>query len=135
MPMRSLVLRPPATRRALVVVEDDATLLRLFQEALESEGCTVRICGAGREALSVLAAHRPDVVLIDFHLADMNGVEFAQLYREVDTSPAPLVLISGLSAPALDAAVTAIGAAGVLSKPFDLDDFYATLRPFTDCLN
>ena len=124
---------PP--RVDVLVVEDDESLLGLLAEAIQGEGCTVQTCANGRDALRTAPAHRPDVILLDWHLADMNGGEFARLYREAADDPAPLILVTGLGEPEAATAAAEIRAAAVLPKPFELDDLFAALRSFTDCLN
>ena len=126
---------PAARRTQVVVIEDDGVLLALLAEAVSDEGCEVRPCATGREALGVLVGARPDVILLDWRLPDMDGGEFARLYRASAPDPAPLVLVSGLTGLHRLAAEGEMRPAAVLPKPFELDALFAVLRRFTDCLN
>ena len=134
--MAVVVRGAEAMRRAdVLIVEDDDAICAMLTAALEGEGCAVRTCGTGGDALRATLAHRPDVILLDWRLPDMDGGEFARRYREAVADPAPLVLLSGLTDMSRYAAEEDVRPVAVLPKPFDLDELLAVLRRFTDCLN
>lgn len=88
-------------------------------------GHTVIAAASAREALEQAAAARPDVVLLDLGLPDMDGREISAALR-VTNSPAPrLIITSGTRVDAAEA--ERLGAEAVLEKPFDPDRLLAVL--------
>jgi CheY-like chemotaxis protein len=81
---------------SILVVEDDLDTCALYERALRAAGATVRSATRVDTALVLLAASRPDVVLCDLHLPDVDGYE---LLKEVLADPAlaglPIIAISG----------------------------------------
>ena len=119
----------PAPVRVLVV-DDDAALRALVAEALGDEGYAVLGVPDGRAALALLAAPPPGLalVLLDLQLPGGDGAVAAVVAaaRCRPAPPAPVLLFS--AAPDAEAHVGSLGAAGLLAKPFDLDDLLAAVR-------
>ena len=109
----------------ILIVEDDAAIRRLAHDLLADEGYEVATAGTGHEGLAALVDHQPDLVLLDLMMPTMDGTTFARemerTYRAV-----PIVVLSD-SRETFEAA-DEMGAAGAILKPFDIDDFVATVR-------
>ena len=103
----------------VLVVDDDPDLLLMLTTALELDGRHVIAAANGRDALAVIAAWPPDVILLDLAMQGMGGEEFAEQYRAVQPPRAPIVVVS----VAHDAPSRALRmeARSVVPKPFDLD--------------
>jgi FimV-like protein len=69
----------------VLLVDDDAALLELFQEELPRHGLEVRTARSGDEALRRIEADAPDVVVTDIHMRGMSGVELAK--RAIELRP------------------------------------------------
>lgn len=101
-------------------VDDDEDLRMLVRVALESTaGCAVASCASGREALEVIPAFGPDVILVDMRMPGMDGLETVDALR----ARMPLAGVSVVFATGLDdeerlAPLRATGAA-IIAKPFD----------------
>jgi two-component system, OmpR family, response regulator MprA len=109
----------------ILVIEDDAGIREALSEFLRSEGFRVDLAGDGAEGLERLAAHRPDVILVDLVMPGMNGGQFlGRLRADEATRSLPAVLMSGIR----PAGGTAAAADAVLLKPFELDELLALLR-------
>lgn len=105
----------------LLVVEDDAPLRRLLSLALERAGYTVETAPDGPEAVRLVGALRPDVVLMDIGLPGMDGVEAGRRIRDDETlSPIAIVTMTACATPEVCARVRAAGLLGPLPKPLDL---------------
>src|SRR5687768_14804958 len=80
---------------SILVVEDDLDTCDLYERALRAAGATVRTANSVDTALAMLTAARPDVVLCDLHLPDVDGYE---LLKEVLADPTlagiPIIAIS-----------------------------------------
>ncbi len=72
---------------AILIVEDDAGVAELIAELLREQGCLTAHAATGAEALTWLAGHRPALVLLDYALPDMTGLQF------LDRAGAPLPFI------------------------------------------
>lgn len=106
----------------ILVVEDDPHLRKLCTFALGlDEELEVETCASGEEALSAIAASKPDLVLLDMELPGMSGGETA---ARIDAS-IPVVYMTGNERVAVPERVR-----GVVKKPFDPITLAATLRGF-----
>jgi DNA-binding response OmpR family regulator len=119
----------------ILVVEDHPESAELLQMILEDKGYEARCVGTGRDALRLLAAQspdktpewRPDLILLDLRLPDMNGVELARELRKSRRSIPPVILLSADSPQVLEDAASSVGAEAV-RKPFDFDELYRKIE-------
>lgn len=129
--------RPPSPRERydedvthaqILLVEDDADLATTLAHVLGAAGYPVRWARTGDEGLEQfsLARTRPGLVLLDLGLPDMSGVQFGT--RLQAHARPPLILITGGTQEALDAAAARLRAAAALRKPFDVDNLLKTVR-------
>lgn len=101
----------------IMIVDDDRTTVRLLQTLLEMDGFEVISAARGHVALEQAQASLPDVFLVDFHLADMEGVELITHLRAMPAfANTPIVMASGLNVE--DQALKS-GANKFLVKPFE----------------
>ncbi|HUS21769.1 MAG TPA: response regulator transcription factor [Aeromicrobium sp.] len=114
---------PAAT--VLVVEDDDETRAALTRE-LTTRGYRVEEAPDGRTALGRWAARRPDVILLDLGLPDVDGVELiGRLRRESST---PIVILSGRYDEREKVAALERGADDYVTKPFGVEELNARLR-------
>lgn len=107
--------------RRIVHIEDAADIRKIVEIVLvRMGGYALWQCATGAEALAETAAFAPDLILLDVVLPDMDGPE---VLRGLRAQPAltgvPVVFMTGKSRRDEIEALTALGAAGVLVKPFD----------------
>jgi two-component system KDP operon response regulator KdpE len=110
----------------VLVVDDEPQILRALSINLRARGYEMLTAATGTEALDVAARGRPDLVILDLGLPDIDGVEVIRGLR--GWSRAPIVVLSGRTdstdkVEALDA-----GADDYLTKPFGVDELLARLR-------
>jgi CheY-like chemotaxis protein len=101
----------------VLIVDDDVVTVRLLSTLLEMDGFDVVTAGRGQDVLPRVHAELPDAIMIDFHLADMDGVEvIRQIRKDPKLHTLPIIMASGL-----DVQIEAIsaGASLFLAKPFD----------------
>ncbi|MBS3939488.1 MAG: response regulator [Actinobacteria bacterium] len=118
------------TRLARVLaVDDDPTILRLLQVNLEMEGHDVLTAENGQSALEVIRAERPQVVLLDVMMPEMDGFQVCEAVRaDPDIADTPIVFVSARAQQAdLDRGY-ASGADGYITKPFDPLDLIETIE-------
>lgn len=123
----------PAPRRAvdhtIVHVEDNLPNLELVERILESR-TDIRIVPAmqGRLALDLVREHRPSLVLLDLHLADVNGDEILrQIVADPATASIPVVILSADATQRQVQRLLAAGAHSYLTKPIDVRRLVATI--------
>ena len=108
----------------ILLVDDDVRFRRALRLALDSSGYQVGVAADGAEALDAAAAKAPDVVVLDWHMPEMDGLRTCRALRA--RSDVPIIMISAdRSHP--EVALKA-GAADYLTKPFSLDDLLARIE-------
>jgi FixJ family two-component response regulator len=123
------------TRPLVSVVDDEETIRIAFQRLLRSANVNVETFGSGADFLTSLKTHRPDCVVLDLHMPQVNGFGVqAQLTRE--GIRLPIVVITGHDTPETRARALAGGASAYLRKPVDdralLDAISAALEPTSE---
>ncbi|HVW87150.1 MAG TPA: response regulator, partial [Bryobacteraceae bacterium] len=92
-------------RSIALVVEDEADSREVIRRMLESEGWIVREAGNGREALEDLARERPDVILLDLMMPEMDGFEFLdELHAHEEWKHLPVLVVTARELGAEDRA-------------------------------
>ncbi len=80
----------------VLIIDDDASMALFCANVLAYKGITSRVEHCARDGLAAIGAYKPDLVLLDLYLPDMNGIEVAQLIRErPDMALTPIVFMSG----------------------------------------
>ncbi len=110
----------PALSR-IMYVDDDPDLRAIAEISLRDlGGFAVELCGSGEEALRKAADFKPQIVLLDVMMPGMDGIEtFKRLHELPQTADTPIVFVSARVQSHEVHAYLALGAAGVIPKPFD----------------
>jgi len=110
----------------VLVVEDDPSVALMERTALQDEGYEVAIAEQGSEAIDLLESWKPDVVLLDRGLPDMEGNEVITRMRA--TSRVPIVVVTGRSAEDEVVSSLDLGADDYVVKPFKVTELMARVR-------
>ena len=113
-------------KRLILVVEDERTISNFICRALTANDYKAMSATTGKEALSLFFSHRPDLVLLDLGLPDMDGVDIIKKVRT--WSNLPIIVISARSEDSDKVAALDAGADDYLTKPFSVDELLARLR-------
>ena len=116
---------PPAGARVLVVEDDHETRAALVRE-LTGRGYRVEEAPDGRSAMRRWDARRPDVILLDLGLPDIDGVEIIRRVRR--EAATPIVILSGRYDEREKVAALERGADDYVTKPFSVEELNARLR-------
>ncbi|MFH8337407.1 response regulator [Streptomyces sp. AM6-12] len=110
----------------VLVVEDDPQLVRALVINLRARRYGVDTAPDGATALRLAAARRPDVVLLDLGLPDMDGVDVLRALRAWTRTP--VIVVSARQASGEKVAALDAGADDYVTKPFSMDELLARLR-------
>jgi two-component system, OmpR family, KDP operon response regulator KdpE len=112
--------------RTVLVIEDERAILKLLRDVLEDENLVVREATTGRMGLVEAASRRPDLVVLDLGLPDMDGKEVLRDLRI--WSDIPVLVLSARGAEEEKVAALDLGADDYLVKPFGVPELMARLR-------
>jgi len=110
----------------VLVVDDEDSIRRFLRVALASQAYTLFEAASGQQALSGAAEHKPDLIILDLGLPDIDGIEVTRLLREWTHIPIIILSVRGSEndkIAALDA-----GADDYLTKPFSVGELLARMR-------
>lgn len=110
----------------VLVVDDEPAIRRALSAALSARGYRVTVAPNGRSALDEVAAHPPDVVILDLGLPDLDGVEVCRRLRA--WTPVPIVVLSADGAEDRKVAALDQGADDYVTKPFSVPELLARVR-------
>jgi two-component system response regulator MprA len=115
----------PVTR--VLAVEDDQTIRDLLIELLSAEGFEIQCAANGLEALAILGGWIPDVIILDLMMPVMDAEVFREHQLKMQRAAnVPIIVLSALND--VQDRAKALGAVGVIAKPFDLDKLVKMLR-------
>jgi two-component system cell cycle response regulator DivK len=119
------------TAPLVLIVDDNEKNLKLARDVLRAAGLRTLEASRGDEAIIVATDHRPDVILLDLRLPDMNGTEVARdLRRGAGTGRIPVVALSASAYAWSSDRLLAAGFDGYLQKPIDVRTFPDQVRGF-----
>jgi two-component system cell cycle response regulator DivK len=115
----------------VLIVDDHEKNRKLARDVLRAAGLRTLEASRGEEAISVATDNRPDVILLDLRLPDMNGTEVArQLRSGKGTGKIPVVALSASAYAWSSDQLLAAGFDGYLRKPIDVRAFPEQVRGF-----
>jgi CheY-like chemotaxis protein len=116
-------------RGTVLYVDDNPANVRLVARLIEQRpGLRFLSADLGRLGLDLARQHRPDLILLDLHLPDMEGAAVLRAIREdPQLRQTPVVVLSAEAEADLPAQMLAAGAQDYLLKPLDFDQFFAAV--------
>ncbi|MDN3566570.1 phosphate regulon transcriptional regulator PhoB [Paeniroseomonas aquatica] len=120
---------PDLARPTILVVEDEAPLITLLRYNLEKQGFQVDEATDGQEALLRVAEARPDLILLDWMLPTLSGIEVCrQLRRKPATRDLPIIMVTARTEDQDAVRALDTGADDYIAKPFAMDGLMARIR-------
>lgn len=110
----------------ILVVDDEAQIQRFLRHALEAAGYRVLLADRGGAALRQIAQEKPDLVVLDLGLPDLDGKAVLGQLRQ--TSEVPVVILSARDAEEEKIAALDLGANDYVEKPFGIGELLARIR-------
>ena len=117
----------------ILIVEDDNHIKNLISTTLKVNKYNYLVATTGNEAIMLAVSHKPDIILLDLGLPDMDGVEIIKNVRE--WSNIPIIVISARSEDKDKIDALDFGADDYITKPFSVEELLARIRVATRRLN
>ena len=115
-----------SAKTQVLVVDDEAAILRFLKPALEANGYEMTSAGSVAEATKQIAAHSPDIVLLDLGLPDGDGKDVIRRARE--WSDVPIIVLSARERETEKIELLDLGADDYVNKPFNVGELLARMR-------
>ena len=119
------------TEPAVLVIDDDQRMRELLRDTLAEEGFKATLCGDSRQAVEIISADLPDIIITDLKMPHYDGIAILELAQK--RAPESIVImVTGYGT--IQTAVDAIrkGAYDYIQKPFEPDDFLLVIRRAAD---
>jgi two-component system, OmpR family, KDP operon response regulator KdpE len=113
-------------KTSVLVVDDEVAILRFLKPALEANAYDIFTTGTVADAIKRIAAHTPDIVLLDLGLPDGDGKEVIGKVRE--WSDVPIIVLSAREREAEKIEALDLGADDYVNKPFNVGELLARMR-------
>ena len=111
----------------VLVVDDEPNIRELVQVALKFHGCSVTTAATGRDALRQAEADRPDLIVLDVMLPDMDGFEVCRRLRTAGNE-VPVIFLTARDTSSDTVTGLAIGGDDYVTKPFSVEALVARVR-------
>jgi two-component system, OmpR family, KDP operon response regulator KdpE len=110
----------------ILIVDDEAQITRVLRTALSTQGYSLRIAANGVEGMEAVHAWKPDLVVTDVSMPEMNGIELCREIRAV--SKVPIIVLSVRNQEAMKIEALDAGADDYVTKPFSIQELQARVR-------
>jgi two-component system, OmpR family, response regulator len=111
----------------VLVVDDEPNIRELVQVALKFHGCSVTTAGTGKDALRQAEADRPDLIVLDVMLPDMDGFEVCRRLR-ASGNEVPVIFLTARDTSSDTVTGLALGGDDYVTKPFSVEALVARVR-------
>jgi len=113
----------------VLIIEDEMPIVTMLRYNLEREGFKVYFTGDGDEAVGMVKAHKPDIIILDWMLPGMSGIDIcAELRRQEETKTVPIIMLSARGEESDRIRGLDAGADDYMTKPFSPSELIARIR-------
>ena len=117
------------TKPMILCVDDDEVTLKLLDRLIKNAGWDVITAGSGRDAIEKVKKTRPDIILLDIMMPEMDGYQVcSKLQKNNETSYIPVIFVTALRKEQDKARAFSVGATDYLVKPIKKDDLLQKIR-------
>lgn len=113
-------------KQLILAVDDEPDILRLLNRILESAGYDVALAANGTLALELLEKHKPDLILLDIRMPELDGFQVLGLIRQ--RSAVPVIMLTGNRDVTAVRDTLDLGADDYIRKPFSTPELLARIR-------
>jgi DNA-binding response OmpR family regulator len=112
--------------KTILVVDDEPKIVKLVRDYLERAGFEVRVAGNGKDALSQARSEKPELIILDLGLPQMDGLDVTRALRKI--SNMPIIMLTGRSEESDKLIGLELGADDYVTKPFSPKELVARVR-------
>ena len=113
----------------ILIVDDEATFIKLAQIRLESSGYEVITAKDGEEGLEKAKSEKPDLIMLDVVMPEMDGYQVCRLLKkDAQYNKIPIILFTGKAKDKFEIVGSKVGANVTIRKPFDLSNVLAMIE-------
>jgi two-component system, chemotaxis family, chemotaxis protein CheY len=121
--------------KLILVIDDDVTIVDIMQLALKSGGYDIESAYNARDGMAKACSNTPDLILLDYNMPGKDGLTLLQDMRSIpELVKVPIIIVTALSIPEIVSQALAMGVAGFLVKPFDLDTLLKHVKKGLDSI-
>ena len=118
---------------SVLIVEDEVAIVTLLRYNLEREGFKVYSTGDGEEAVTMVEEYKPDVIVLDWMLPSLSGIEVCRrLKADIETAAIPILMLTAKGQAKDRETAEAGGVTKFMTKPFANQELLATVRALGD---
>lgn len=111
----------------ILIVEDEIGIANFLQQGLEEEGYTVLVANDGKTGLELALSQKANIILLDWILPKMNGIEVCKLIRKTDTTT-PIIFLTAKDTVQETIEGLKAGANDYIKKPFSFDELVERIK-------
>ncbi|WP_310558120.1 response regulator transcription factor [Flavobacterium sp.] len=111
----------------ILIVEDEIGIANFLQQGLEEEGYTVLVANDGKTGLELALSQKVNIILLDWILPKMNGIEVCKLIRKIDTTT-PIIFLTARDTVQETIEGLKAGANDYIKKPFSFDELVERIK-------
>lgn len=116
-------------KKTILIVEDNPLNMKLFNDVLEGSGYRTLSTNDGRAAMAIAESDRPDLILMDIQLPEVNGLEVTKWIKDKESlRDIPIIAITALAMRGDEERIRRGGCEGYISKPITVKHFLETVN-------
>jgi DNA-binding response OmpR family regulator len=118
----------PASRKRILLVDDDAEIIESLRLALEAKGYTVMVARDGNQGLAITEREDPDLVILDMMMPKRSGFLVLEKLRRTRETPPRIIMITANEGSRHKAYAEMLGVDDYIRKPFPMDRLMASVE-------
>jgi len=115
----------------VMIIDDDSDIREILHKILIRKGYEVTLAIGAEQALGLIKKEKPDVIVLDYNMPNMNGIDFLKRLREFDTQ-LPVIMLTGYYSEILESEVKKLGVYDFLRKGISADRFIECIKKFVE---
>ncbi len=117
--------------KKILIADDEVDIIQMIKYRLIKEGYELIIVNNGQEAVNATHLHKPDLIIIDYRMPVMNGLDAIKMIKTQEPFKAvPVIMLTASSASLTIEMVKQAGIAELISKPFEAEELMNTIKRY-----